>query len=135
MSLVTWDESYSVRVAKCDEDHKKLFALMNTLYDAMLAGKGAQVVGKVVQELVDYTKLHFSAEESLMEKTSYPALDTHRAQHREFVNRVEQFQQDLAAGKTVEPRFVANYVMVWWTKHIRQTDQQYSAHLNAKDIS
>ena len=37
MALVTWDESYSVRVAKCDEDHKKLFVLLNSVHEAMKA--------------------------------------------------------------------------------------------------
>lgn len=27
MALITWDQSYSVKVKRCDEDHQKLFAL------------------------------------------------------------------------------------------------------------
>jgi hemerythrin len=40
----------------------------------MSMGKGAKVVQQVVQELLDYTKFHFTAEEALLEKTGYPGL-------------------------------------------------------------
>ena len=51
MALITWDESYSVKVSMCDEDHKKLFSLLNTLHDAMKAGHGSQVLQQVVKDL------------------------------------------------------------------------------------
>ena len=100
MALVTWDRSYSVKVARCDNDHKKLFTLINIFHDAMAQGKGADVVQQTVQELLDYTRVHFSAEEGLMQKAGYAGLAAHRAQHQEFVRQVEQFQSDLQASKT-----------------------------------
>lgn len=134
MSLVSWNPSYSVKVTRCDDDHKKLFSLINTLHDAMSMGKGAAVVQQVVTELSDYTKYHFSVEESMMEKTKYPALPSHRQQHQEFVKQVQQFQQDLAAGKGGQTISVAVFLNDWLTNHIKQTDQKYSTHLNANGI-
>jgi hemerythrin len=135
MPLVTWDVSYSVKVARCDEDHKKLFALINSLHDAMRAGKGAEVIQKVVKELGDYTHFHFSAEEMLLEQTHYPALGPHRAQHRAFVKKVEQFQQDLKTTTTGQAISVVNFLKDWLANHIKQTDRQYSAHMNANGVS
>ncbi len=40
MPLVKWDPSFSVKVTVCDDHHKKLFAIINTLHEAMLAGQG-----------------------------------------------------------------------------------------------
>jgi len=134
MPLVTWDESYSVKVEKCDEDHKKLFALINALHDAMSVGKGAQIVQKVVDELANYTRFHFSREEALLQKAHYPALAPHQAQHRVFVQQVEQFQQDLKAGAVGESVIVASFLKDWLTNHIKQTDRQYSMHLNDSGI-
>jgi hemerythrin len=134
MSLVSWNESYTVKVGRCDDDHKKLFSLINALHDAMLDGKGAVVIGQVIKELANYTQYHFSAEEAMMEKTKYPGLPAHRLQHREFVSQVEQFKRDLLEGKGGQTITVAVFLNDWLTKHIRQTDQQYSAHLNANGI-
>lgn len=134
MALVTWDPSYSVKVARCDAEHKKLFALLNSLHDAMAAGKGAQVIGKVVKELSDYTKVHFAAEQQLLEKTHYPALGPHLAQHRMFVNRVEQFQKDVEKGVLGQAISVVSFLQEWLTNHIKHVDQQYAAHLNANGV-
>lgn len=134
MALLTWDDSYSVKVAKCDEDHKKLFSLLNALHDAMKVGKGGQIVQGVVADLANYAKVHFAREESLLEKTNYPALAPHRAQHVEFVNRVASFQQDLKAGNTGQSIAVANFLTDWLIKHIKHTDRQYSAHLNGNGV-
>jgi hemerythrin len=38
MALFVWNDSYSVKVAMCDEQHKKLFAIINDLADAMRMG-------------------------------------------------------------------------------------------------
>jgi hypothetical protein len=39
MGFTTWNDHYSVNVPEIDEQHKKLIALANQLYDAMRAGK------------------------------------------------------------------------------------------------
>ena len=134
MSLVTWNTSYSVKVARCDEDHKKLFALINNLHEAMSTGKGAGVVQHIVGELAAYAKYHFSTEESMMEKAKYPDLPSHRHQHQVFVEQVKEFQRDIAAGKSGQTISVAEFLNNWLTNHIKQTDQKYSAHLNANGI-
>jgi len=48
MALVTWDQSYSVSVRRMDEQHQKLFALINALHDAMRQGKGQAAVQDTV---------------------------------------------------------------------------------------
>lgn len=133
MAIATWDASYTVKVTRYDDDHKKLFLLLSGLHDAILAGRGAGMVQQVVDELADYATYHFWAEESMMEKTNYPELASHRLQHREFAKRLEQLQRDLAAG-TGGTISVAVFLNDWVTAHIKQTDQQYSAHLNANGI-
>lgn len=135
MALVAWDSSYSVKVSKCDKDHQQLFSLLNDLHDAMLVGKGSQVVERVISELADYTKFHFEREEALLEKTNYAALAEHRAEHRTFVEKVERFQQDLKAGDMSQAIPIATFIKDWLVNHIKRTDFKYSAHLNAKGVS
>ncbi len=135
MPLFVWDSSYSVKVERCDHDHKELFSLTNDLYEAMRVGKGAEVVEHIVKELKEYTKFHFSEEEALMAKAGYPTLASHREEHRLFVESIDQVQKDLkkdgGVGKSVG---VATLLNDWLMNHIKKTDQLYSAHLNANGI-
>ena len=135
MDLVTWDASYSVKVEQFDEDHRRLFAFLNKLHDAMKAGHGDQVIQGVVKEMADYTKFHFSAEEAVLQKTDYPDLAAHRAQHQSFIKKVEEFQHDLKAGKGGQSIAVTGFLRDWLSNHIKQTDRQYSSHLNAHGTS
>lgn len=131
MPLYDWNASYSVKVKRCDDDHKKLFALINDLHEAMQAGKGAKVIQKVADELEQYAKFHFSAEEALMAGTKYPALATHRIEHQNFVRSVAKFRRE---GITNQSIAVLTFMNDWLVNHIKRTDQQYSAHLNAHGI-
>ena len=135
MALFVWDNSYSVKVKQFDNDHKRLFALINDLHDAMMTGKGAQVIQRVIRQLAEYTKYHFSGEEALLERTKYASLEPHRVQHREFVSKVEQFERDLKAGVVGQSVAVTTFLKDWLVNHIQQTDREYSKHLNANGIS
>jgi hemerythrin len=135
MPLFVWDSSYSVKVERCDQDHKKLFSLTNDLYEAMRVGKGSQVVEHIVEELKEYTKFHFAAEEDLMAKTNFPALNSHREEHRQFVETVIKMQKDLKDGAVGQSVAVATFLNDWLMNHIKKTDQLYSAHLNANGIA
>jgi hemerythrin len=134
MPLVNWDPSFSVKVTVCDDHHKKLFAIINTLHDAMLAGQGATMLDPIVKELLDYTKFHFSAEEALLEKAAYPALAAHRIEHQRFINKVDQFRQDIASRKGSSVP-VLTFLKDWLSSHIKKTDQRYSGFMNSHGIS
>jgi len=134
MAMLSWDASCSVKVVRLDADHQKLFALVKTLREAMSAGKGAVMVEKIVKELSGFTQDHFATEESMMERTHYPELPSHRLEHQELLKRLEQFQQEIAAGRFVSSVPVADFLNDWLVNHTKLTDQKYSEHLNANGI-
>jgi len=59
---------------------------------------------------------------------------THRAQHQDFIKRIDQFQKDLAGGKAGNPIRVLEFLKGWLARHIKHVDQQYSEHLNANGV-
>jgi hemerythrin len=59
MSTFAWNDSYSVHVHQFDAQHQKLFAIINSLADAMRVGKGEDVIREVVGQLAVYTRTHF----------------------------------------------------------------------------
>jgi hemerythrin len=134
MALFTWNDSYSVKVALCDQQHQKLFAIINELADAMRMGKGQDVVGKTVGELVQYTRTHFQQEEALMKKANYPQLAPHQAMHQKFVADIEALLQKAKEGHVANSIQVLNLLRDWLVNHIQKVDKQYSAHLNAAGI-
>ena len=135
MAASGWNSTYSVKVKQCDDDHKKLFALIEELNDAMRSRQGALIIDGIVEDLESYAKFHFTGEEALMARTQYPGLAAHRAEHQRFVQSVAKFRQDLNNGVPGQSISVSTFMTNWLINHIMGTDKRYSAHLNAHGIS
>jgi hemerythrin len=131
MALMEWNARLSVDVPSLDAQHQKLIGLVNRLHDAMRAGKGASVVESVLAELASYTRTHFTNEEILMKAYGYPGLEAHAAEHRRLVADVQELQADLKGG-TLLTLTVMDFLQDWLTRHILQSDKQYSPYLAKK---
>ncbi len=134
MSLFIWNDSYTVKVKQFDSEHQKLFDIINELHEGMKSGKGKDVMGPVIQQLIIYTERHFSSEEAALRRVNYNQMDQHITQHRAFVARVKKFSQDFASGASCLSVEVLDFLKDWLAQHIMGTDRQHSVALNAKGI-
>lgn len=134
MGFMTWNDSYSVKIKEIDQQHQKLMEMINQLNEAMSKGKGKEVVGGVLQKLINYTVSHFSMEEKLMRENDYPEYAEHKAKHDKMTAKVLSLQKDVAASKLTVTHEVMSFLMDWLQKHIMGTDMNYSGFLNSKGI-
>jgi hemerythrin len=134
MSLITWNEAYSVKIKKFDDQHKQLISMLNTLHDAMREGKGKDVLEKVVAGLVDYTKRHFADEESFMKQYGYPDYEKHKKEHNLLTVQVSDLQKDYSEGKAVLTTQVMMFLKDWLQEHIKGTDKTYGPFFNGKGV-
>lgn len=135
MSLINWNDTYSVKVRMLDNQHKRLIEIINTLHDGMKTGKSNEILGKIIFDLIGYTKTHFQSEEDLFEKYNYPNKVLHKKEHDEFVKTVGKFYEDFKSGRTGLSLDVMNFLTNWLTKHIKGSDKAYSNFLNEKGIN
>ncbi|HHL40938.1 MAG TPA: bacteriohemerythrin [Deltaproteobacteria bacterium] len=134
MAYIQWRDDLSVKVREFDEQHKKLIALINELHDAMAGGKGREVVGKVLAELISYTKNHFSNEERLMSSNGYAGYEEHRKSHEALTRQVVDFENKLKRGDATLTISLMSFLKRWLTDHIQGVDKKYSAFFNGKGI-
>jgi len=134
MALIEWNDSFSVHVAKSDQQHQKLIGMMNDLHDAMKQGKGKGIQGKIINEMLDYTEIHFRMEEELFEKYGYPTREIHKNEHASFVNKVAELKNDLESGHKLLTLEMMSFLSSWWQNHIKGTDMKYSAFFNEKGV-
>ena len=132
--LFQWNDSYSVKVAALDNQHKKLFDLVNELHQAMKSGRGKDAMGEILRRLIDYTVHHFSVEEKLMEMHKYPEFVAHRAEHRALAEKVVAFKKELEADSGTVTLEVMDFLQQWLLNHIQRVDQGYSEFLNAQGV-
>ena len=131
---VKWKDKYSVGIDSIDSQHRKLLSLINQLQTAVYFSTGEEFERLALDELVDYTKTHFSYEEGLMEQHGYPDFEPHKEQHQQMISMVEKTLAGYQEDKDTAMRNAANFLKDWLINHINGTDKQYSAYLIGKGV-
>jgi hemerythrin len=134
MSLINWDDSFSVNIVEIDNQHKKIVELINNMADAMKIGKGKVVLGGILNELVDYTVYHFKTEEDYFEQFGYSKIETQKKEHAEFKEKVFDLKKELKVGNQFFSIEVMTFLSSWLETHIKGVDKEYTAFFNAKGI-
>jgi hemerythrin len=130
MALMEWNDKLSVGVDMIDGDHKRLVAMVNELHDAVRAARGKDVMGKVLDGLIEYTKTHFGREEAEMKKFNYPKAADHLREHAALAKQVIDVQAKYRAGNTaVLSMEVMAFLRDWLLKHIQASDRALGVFL------
>ena len=124
--MFEWKSEYATEIGSIDAQHQTLFALGRELYTAMTAGQGKTVLARILDRLVQYTKVHFAHEERLMQLYKYPNFAAHKAQHDALVKQVLDFQAEFAAGRNTMAVPVLQFLKDWLANHILHTDMEYT---------
>jgi len=126
-NFVEWSDALSVGIEEIDEQHKVLVELVNRMHQAIHERRGSDVVKGILAELVDYTRIHFAVEESLMRILDYPGYEQHKIVHEELFRHVIQLQGKVESGKTSIGFELMHFLKNWLTKHIMEEDMEYSS--------
>ncbi|PKM46622.1 MAG: hemerythrin [Gammaproteobacteria bacterium HGW-Gammaproteobacteria-1] len=124
-SLIDWSDDLSVGIQEIDDQHQFLVDLLNKLHRAIHQRQGKAAAQAILVELVDYTKIHFAVEESLMRILGYPSYDDHKEQHDHLIAEIHDLQEKLESGKKSITFELLHFLRIWLTKHIMEEDQQY----------
>ncbi len=129
-----WSNAFRVGVKKLDTEHRRLFALVNELSETI--GRTGKIEGheKQKKELLQFTRLHFQSEESLMEKHRYPRLELQRKDHRDLLEQLERFAG--AEEKRARPRAqtAVDYLKDWLIRHTLIEDLKYREFFEERGI-
>lgn len=135
MAFIAWDRNMSVGIHDLDEDHRKVFELINELHEAIMAGHKREILEAVLDRLMEYTMTHLEREEEMLKQTGYADLIEHQEQHRRMVRRVQdvrgRFDDGSVAQLSLELR---SFLQNWWILHIQGVDKKYGPFLNAHGI-
>lgn len=131
---VEWKDEYSVGIDSIDRQHKKLLSLINQLQTAVDYSTGEEFEREALDELVDYTKTHFTYEEGLMKDNDYPDFEPHKTQHEEMVAHVKETLSEYEKDHDTAMNNAAKFLRKWLINHINGTDKQYSSFLIEKGV-
>ncbi|MDE2585736.1 MAG: hemerythrin family protein [Betaproteobacteria bacterium] len=126
--LFTWNNEFSVGIQEVDEQHKMLVGLLNQLHEAIRDHHGSDTSRQILDRLAEYTRTHFTLEESLMRVTNYPEFPPHKQQHEELIGQIKALQEKLDSGKATISFELLHFLKIWLMKHINETDKRFARH-------
>jgi hemerythrin len=142
-----WEEKISVGINEMDNQHKILISIINNM-ESIFEEKKIDFdieIQKEIVKLKKYTVVHFSEEESLMEKNSYEDLDIHKEAHDNFIKLVNEQQcrinslieqkNNLKEQEILVERYnqeiyvrvekIITFLQKWLISHIMKVDKGY----------
>lgn len=122
MPYVPWRDSYCIGHKVIDLQHQKLVSMINVLYRSLDQGPVNVEVGKVLKELVAYTRYHFRTEEKLMRELGYPGLVEQQDMHQALVAQLVTILQRLRNDQQVTALDLIALLSDWLTNHIVKED-------------
>ena len=129
MGLLKWNQTFSVKVDKMDEQHRQLFDLINAFYDEVGKQSQKQLILELIKGMKTYTILHFSEEEELMRQHNYPGLMQHKKEHDNFIQKVTDLEEKYSSGKMIISIDITNFLKDWINDHIESSEQRYSEYI------
>lgn len=129
-----WSQSLSVGIQEIDDQHRVLVDLLNQINEAIHSHHGSDATHAILKDLVDYTKIHFAVEESLMRVLGYPGYEEHKDRHRELIHEVEELQDKLLSGQKGLSFELLHFLKMWLTRHIMSEDMSYAPFFLKKGV-
>ena len=116
-------EDFLTGVGAVDAEHVVLLDLTDQV-GALLADEN------MLFKCEDYTTMHFTHEEQLMEKMGYGGIEEQKKQHRMFVQKLEEFTDrvsKLSLGtQDAMIQDLFEYLQQWLQDHIKVEDMKYA---------
>lgn len=119
-------DEYKSGIVSIDEQHAKLFELGEQAYqllkDKYSIDKYDKIVA-IVEELREYTKVHFKYEEEYMESIKYKRLFSQKIDHEKFIKKIYDIDLNKIDENQDESIMeILNFIAKWLTNHILEKD-------------
>ncbi len=126
------DRDLRLDVPALDAEHALQIDLVEALGRAVAEGKSREVADEILEKLLDYTRVHFLAEELMMRMEGYPAYEAHLAEHAELLAELQRFRaaHDREAGSVTSD--AVDGLRSWLGGHVRTQDRAFANFLSAR---
>jgi len=127
--LIHWKEKYNVNIKEIDQQHKKLIDMINVLHDAIIRKEDKNIMAQIISDMRDFAFIHFKTEEKYFSRIGYKDAESHKAEHKFFLEHVEIFYEEFQNYDSSLAVEVMTFLKDWFINHIVQLDKTYAAKL------
>ena len=129
MSLIAWDEKFSVGIASVDHEHRELIGLVNDAHDRLIRPGAKAAVPDFLGEIYARISAHFALEEQLMRVERYDRYDEHKTDHERLLDGIRDIMDDYEDERNFDEGRFAERLRTWFTEHFRTHDARLHGRL------
>lgn len=134
MAFITFNHENEVNIREVDDQHRRLFDILNRLHEAVVAGKEQSELFAILDELIEYTVYHFQTEEKLFVEHDFPGYVGHKAEHDRLTATAVELQGQLRDGSATLSFELLDFLHDWLMDHTLGLDQDMGPFLNERGI-
>lgn len=112
-----------------DNEHHLQLGLLDAVRQAVVGERDADEVAELLDRFVDFTKLHFASEASLMRLYQYAHFEAHMREHDRTVEQLEAMRLDWRAGHAHLTLDRMDTLADWIEDHIATADRAFGRYL------
>lgn len=133
MAIVEWRDQMSLDYLPLDEEHKAFLNVVNRSVPAARSGD-FKTMDLVFEACYDYVRNHFSHEEDVMERVSFPDIEAHMQAHRTFIQNISEFRKKYESAKTQTEKQrqaikTSDFLSLWFLGHVLSRDKLLKPYL------
>jgi hemerythrin len=127
------DGGGSVGLMEIDREHQLQIALVDAFEKAAGANERAEA-GRILEQMAALSRMHFLAEELVMQLHQYPAYEEHAHEHANLLKEMQRLVKQNAAGTLDITLDLAERLRRTLANHLRGTDYALSAYMREEGI-
>ena len=123
------NQELRVGVPAIDAEHQALLDICDQFLSAAESGQPVASLEGILASMINHAQDHFTAEERVLDRVGYPALATHKAEHRRLMAHAESLQSHWDEIDRDHIHQTADYLRAWLLDHIRTEDRSFRTFL------
>lgn len=130
--FIQWTDAYKLGIPTVDAQHKGLADLVNRFFVQAQNDALAEDLAATLNSLIDETRAHFQSEESMLDRSNYPMLAQHAAEHDRLLLQMGHFQKAYQDGEPTARELTIDtteFFRHWLLAHIQQEDMLYKPYV------
>jgi hemerythrin len=129
MQYLEWEEHYNIGIKEIDIQHRGLFDIISKLSTTQRYEKEGKYFYAMLNQFVEFTKIHFLTEERYMREAGYPGLSEHQQEHAVFLNDVIQRVLEYEEKGLETQQEILHFLKERYMEHILGPDRDYQQTL------
>ena len=114
------------------QEHTIQVQLINLLVNAVTEDRGRDEVVKILDQLIQFSQVHFMSEQLIMRQHSYDGFDEHENEHGELIDLLQAEKQKMLSEEIRLNRDDLNQLRDKLLNHIATQDQKLSDFLSSQ---